>query len=203
MLALKPSRQQQLSYFQPSYTMDPSLTDPFGIQLDHMNGFSQGPSRVPQSYYDTPQLYPEPGSDMAKTSNFPSTTPPSMPTSQPIDHTMPGLASASGPSIASASSSAIGSPYSGNVLSFQENWVDTTHGLGLPSAVVGDLFSNEYMCNTVDPDGLYLKKSQDNYVGESQDISSNVQSAFPVSASHIRVPRPFRVERTGETRFRY
>lgn len=160
MLALEPSRQQQPPYFQP-YTMDPALTDPFGFQLDHVNMFGQAPSRVPQQYYETPPVYPESGPDM-KASTFPSTTPPSMATSQPTDHAMPGLSSASGPSIASASSSAIGSPYSGNM---QENWVDTSHGLGLQGAVVSDLFPSDYMGGAVDPDGFY-QKTQGSYVGK-------------------------------------
>lgn len=190
MLALEPSRQQQLPYFQP-YTMDPALTDPFGLQMDQLTTFGQSldPSRVPQSYLDTPPVYSESGSDANKAPNFPSTTPPTMPTSQPTEqHIVPGLSSASGPSIASASSSAIGSPYSGHVQSYQENWVDTSHGLGLPAAVMGDLFPNDFMGSALDQDGLYQKKPHDNYVGESQDISSNVQSAFPVWASHHTSP---------------
>lgn len=171
MLALEPSK-QQLPYFQP-YTTDPALTDPYGFQFDSLNGFGQSqlPSRVPPSYYDTPPVYHESGSDINATS-FPSTTPPSMTTSQPTDHAIPGLSSASGPSIASASSSAIGSPYSGNVQAFQENWVDTSHGLGLPAAVVGDLFPSDYMGGAVDPDEFYQKKSQNSYVGESQYFPS-------------------------------
>ncbi|RJE20843.1 C2H2 finger domain protein [Aspergillus sclerotialis] len=189
MLALEPSRQQQLPYFQ-SYTMDPTLMDPFAFQADQLGAFAQNqdPSRVSQSYYDTPPVYAESGSDMNKASNMLSTTPPSMATSQPAEHAMPGLSSASGPSIASASSSAIGSPYSGNVQAFPENWVDTNHGLGLQAAVVGDLFPNDYMGGSVDPEGLYPKKAQDNYVGESQVISSNMQSTFPLSASHHEAP---------------
>ena len=184
MLALEPSRQQQFPYFQ-SYTMDPAFIDPFGLQVDQLGGFAQNqdPSRVPHSYYDTPPVYAESGPDMNKQSML-STTPPSMTTSQPAEHSMPGLSSASGPSIASASSSAIGSPYSGNVQPFPENWVDTNHGLGLQAAVVGDMFPNDYMGGSVDPEGLYPKKTQDNYVGESQDISSNIQSPFPFSPSH-------------------
>ena len=184
MLALEPSRQQQLPYFQ-SYTMDPALIDPFALQVDQLGAFgqSQDPSRVSQSYYDTPPVYAESGPDM-KPSNMLSTTPPSMATSQPAEHAMPGLSSASGPSIASASSSAIGSPYSGNIQTFPENWVDTNHGLGLQAAVVGDLFPNDYMGGSVDPEGLYPKKAQDSYVGESPRYFFNIQSTFPLSTSH-------------------
>ena len=184
MLPLEPSRQQQVPYFQ-TYNMDPALTDPFGLQLDQLNGFGQGISRVPQSYYDTQSIYPEQRSDTGHSSNFTTSTSPSMATSQATDHAMPGLSSASGPSIASASSSAIGSPYSGNVLSFQENWVDTSHGLGLPATVAGDLFCNDYMGGTVDSDGFYLKKSQDNYVGESHDSLqyTNRVSSFGIASS--------------------
>lgn len=184
MLALESSRQQQFPYFQ-SYTMDPALIDPFAFPVDPLGGYGQNqdPSGL-QSYYD--------GSDMSKTSGFPSTTPPLMTTSQPAEHAMPGLSSASGPSIASASSSAIGSPYSGNVQTFQESWVDTSHGLGLQGAVVGDLFPNDYVGGTVDPEGFYQKKSQNSYVGELQDISSSVQSTVRVSASH-ECPPPCRV----------
>lgn len=199
MLALESSRQQQLTYYQP-YTMDPALINPFGFQVDQLGGFGQNqdPSGLSQSYYDAP-VYAESGPDINKSSGFPSATPPLMTTSQPTEHGMPGLSSASGPSIASASSSAIGSPYSGNVQAFPENWVDTSHGLGLQAAVVGDLFPNDYMSGTADPEGFYQKKSQDNYVGESQDISSDVQSTFPISAlRHECSLSTFQVATSGE-----
>lgn len=47
----------------------------------------------------------------------------------------------------------------------QENWVDTSHGLGLQGAVVSDLFPSDYMGGAVDPDGFY-QKTQDSYVGK-------------------------------------
>jgi hypothetical protein len=97
---------------------------------------------------------------------FPSmpTTPPSISTSQ-SEPQIPTGSTASGPSIASAPSSVISSPYSGAQQVFQDNWVNTNHGLGLPAAVMGDLFpSHDYM-GQVEMDGLYQEKFPDPFVG--------------------------------------
>lgn len=177
MLALDSSRQQQNPYFQPQFTMDPALIEPFGFQMDSLNGFGQAPasSAMPQpSYYDTPPVYAESFPEIHKQASFPAMppTPPSIPTSRTSEPYMPGLSSASGPSIASASSSAIGSPYSGHAHVVPESWIDTNHGLGLPAAVMNEMFPNDYMGNTLDPDAYYAKKYPDNFVGESHVYST-------------------------------
>ncbi|OOO13098.1 hypothetical protein OAory_01008470 [Aspergillus oryzae] len=176
MLAFEPSRQQQTPYFQ-HFTMDPALTEPFPFHVD-LSGFGQSPnsSRLPQSsYYDTPSI--DAYSDNKATSFPPMpATPPSAPISHSSEPFMPGLSTASGPSIASASSSAIGSPYSGTAPAIHENWVDTTHGLGLPAALMGDLFPNEYTGSSLDMEGFYSKKNSNNYVGKFDCIIPKPQS---------------------------
>lgn len=172
MLALDSSRQQQTPYFQQQFTMDPSLIESFGFHVDSLNGFGQAPtsSAIPQpsSYYDTPPVYADSFPETHKQATFPPmpATPPSIPTSRTSEPYMPGLSTASGPSIASASSSAIGSPYSGNAHIVQENWIDTNHGLGLPAAVMNDCFPNDYMGSTLDSDAFLAKKYPDTFVGE-------------------------------------
>ena len=173
MLAFEQPRQQQTPYFQ-HFTMDPALTEPFTFHVD-LSGFGQGPnsSRLPQStYYDTPSV--DAYSDTNKATNFPPmpATPPSHPISYSSEPFMPGLSTASGPSIASASSSAIGSPYSGTAPAIHENWVDTNHGLGLPAAVMSDLL-NECTGNSLDMEVLYAKKNSDDYVGKFNCIVPN------------------------------
>lgn len=139
-------------------------------------------SRIPQSYLDAP-VFAE--SDFPQSSTFPSmpTTPPSVPASYPAEHIPTGSA-ASGPSIASAPSSALGSPYSGNAQVVQDNWMNTNHGLGLPAAIMSDLFANDYshMGPSVDMDGLYQEKFPDTFVGRSYQewalSSGNKNSRF-------------------------
>ncbi|KAG2415626.1 hypothetical protein HFD88_006817 [Aspergillus terreus] len=181
MIALDSSRQQQTPFFQ-NFTMDPAFTDPFAFQVDTFASFGQpaSSSRGPQtSYYDTPPLYTDSYSDSNKTApGFPSMpgTPPTLPSTQPLDSHVPGLTAPSGPSVASASSSAIGSPYSGTAHANQENWVDTNHGLGLPAAVMGDLFPNDYTGTTLDPD-YFANKGADSFVGMSRlgdDLNSRM-----------------------------
>jgi hypothetical protein len=119
-------------------------------------------SRLPQYYNDsTSTLF---DSDIHKPSNFSSTpaTPPSV--SAHPDPQIPTGSAASGPSIASAPSSAIGSPYSGHQV-FQDQWVNTGHGLGLPAAVMPEFFPNEYAGGAVDIDGLYPEKLPYTHVG--------------------------------------
>jgi hypothetical protein len=48
---------------------------------------------------------------------------------------------------------------------FRENWVNTNHGLGLPAAVMADIFANDYMGGAVDMDGFYREKLPDPFVG--------------------------------------
>lgn len=144
--------------------MDPSLVDMFSFPVDSVPPYAPNGdfSRVPQSYYDASVF----DSDAQKISNFPSmpATPPSISTSQP-EPQIPTGSAASGPSIASAPSSAIGSPFSGPAQVFQENWVNTNHGLGLPAAVMNDLFANEYLGNPVEHDGPYADKFPNTFVG--------------------------------------
>ncbi|KAB8238482.1 putative C2H2 finger domain protein [Aspergillus alliaceus] len=175
MLAYDSSRQQQTPYFQ-HFTMDPALTGPFTFNVDSLSGFGQAPNsaQMPQSsYFDTPSI--DAYSDANNAASFPAmpATPPSAPISHSSEPFMSGLSTASGPSIASASSSAIGSPYSGTAPAIQESWVDTNHGLGLPAAVMGDIFPNEYIGSTLDLEGYYHKKGSDSYVGESNCMIRN------------------------------
>jgi hypothetical protein len=123
--------------------MDPNLVDVFAHPME--NPYTT-------SYYDTPAIFAE--SDLHKISSMP-TTPPA---AHPSEHF------SSAPSIPSASSSAIGSPYSGTAQAFQDNWVNTGYGLGLPSAVMNDPMSNEYMGSAIDMDGFYQEKFPDNFV---------------------------------------
>lgn len=53
----------------------------------------------------------------------------------------------------------------------QDNWVNTNHGLGLPAAVMSDLFPNDYMGGPVDMDGLYQEKFTDPFVGKFKEWS--------------------------------
>lgn len=172
MLAVDSARPKRPSYFQPM-AMDTSLVDMFSFPVDNIPPYTQTTdfSRVPH-YFNDPSLFAE-SAEFQKASNFPSmpATPPSVPTSHSDCHVPTGSA-ASGPSIASAPSSAIGSPYSGNAQAFQDNWVNTNHGLGLPAAVMNDLFSNEFVGNHVDMDGLYQEKFPDTFVGTFDRIAN-------------------------------
>lgn len=162
MLALEAGRPKQ--YFQPM--MDPNM-EMLQYSMD-MQQYAQNIdySRIPQSYFDTPALYSE--AELHKHSNFSSmpATPPSVTTSYATEPQIPTGSAASGPSIASAPSSAIGSPYSGPTHVFQENWLNTNHGLGLPAAVMPEYFPNDYMGNAGDMDGLYREKIPDPFVGQ-------------------------------------
>lgn len=159
MLAVMPSRQQEVPYFQ-NPTMDPSMVDLFTFPMDSLSGFGQNndTTRVTQSYYEPP-LYSK---DIQKP-GFPSLpgSPPAATTQAPEPR--PSLSSASAPSIASTSSSAIGSPYSATQ-GIQEGWMDTNHGLSLAGAI-GDLFPSDQMINTLDADAYFQKKGPDNFVG--------------------------------------
>lgn len=162
MLAVESARPKRASYYQPM-AMDTttSLVDMFSFPVDNI------PYPQTTQYFNDPSLFAE-SAEFQKASNFPSmpATPPSVPTSHShADSHVPTGSAASGPSIASASSSALGSPYSGNAQAFQDNWVNTNHGLGLPAAVMNDLFSNEFVGNHVDMDGLYQEKFPDTFVG--------------------------------------
>lgn len=137
------------------------MIDFFSFPMDQLSGFQGHDSaRVPQStYYKAHSTYPEPRDIHKPTSDFHS---PSVPSTE--SH-MPGISSASGQSIDSVSSSAIGSPYSATPQVLHENWVDTSNGLGLPGAVVGELLPNDYMGNTMEPDAFFQKKCTDSFVG--------------------------------------
>ena len=183
MLAFEPSRHQHSPYF-PQFSMEATLNDPFGFNMDNFSSFAQneGAQRAPQSYLDTPSLYVESVSDMNKPMAFPPV--PSTPPSISEQH-MPSLSSVSGPSIASAPSSTIGSPYSGATHRLQEDWIDTNHGLGLPAEVVNDLFPNDYVGNAAYNEAvLGQDKLANNFVGECDNISSSVNSQSAVSFSN-------------------
>ncbi|KAJ5114499.1 hypothetical protein NUU61_000258 [Penicillium alfredii] len=170
MLAVDPARLKQ-SYYQ---AMDPTLVDIFPFPVDSAPQYAPTLTRVSQPFYDTPSVYE---SDVHNPSNFSS-----MPATPPLS---------SGPSIASASSSAIGSPYSGTAQAFQDNWVNTNHGLGLPTAVMNDLFPNEFVGSTVDLDGLYQEKFPDTFVDPS--LIQPVQSGpgfSPPTISYPEQPNP-------------
>lgn len=167
MLAVETVRSKQSTYFHPM-AMDPNMVDMFSYPMDVPYSHTHTDySRVPQSYFDAP-VFAE--SDFHQASTFPSmpTTPPSVPASYSAEHIPTGSA-ASGPSIASAPSSALGSPYPGNAQVVQDTWMNTNHGLGLPAAVMSDLFANDYshMGGSVDMDGLYQEKFPDTFVGRS------------------------------------
>jgi hypothetical protein len=170
MLGVEAARPKQSAYFQ-TMAMDPNFVDMFSYPMD-MPTYPQTHthtdfSRVPQSYFEAPSAFAE--SDFHQTSTFHSmpATPPSAPASYSTEHHIPTGSAASGPSIASAPSSALGSPYSGNAQVVQDNWMNTNHGLGLPAAVMNDLFANGYghMGGQVDMDGLYQEKFPDTFVG--------------------------------------
>jgi hypothetical protein len=145
--------------------MDPALVDPFGFQMDNFGGFGQtsGSTSAPTAYHEASPFYAE-----AKASGFPPMppTPPSLPVSYSTEPYTSGISSASGPSIASASSSAIGSPYSNAAHNFPENWIDTNHGIGLPAAVMGEFFPNEFMGSSLEQEDIYQRKGPDDFVGE-------------------------------------
>lgn len=171
MLAVEAARPKQSAYFQPMAMVDPNLVDMFSYPMDvppypHTHTDF---SRLPQSYFEASSVFAE--SDFHQTSTYPSmpATPPSIAASHSTEHIIPTGSAASGPSIASAPSSALGSPYSGNAQVVQDNWMNTNHGLGLPAAVMNDLFANDYshMGGSVDMDGLYQEKFSDTFVGMS------------------------------------
>ncbi|KAK9852690.1 hypothetical protein MYU51_007837 [Penicillium brevicompactum] len=152
------------SYYDPM-TLDPGM---FSFPVDTLAQYGQTDlSRLHHSYYDNQSLFDS--TQLQKTAHFSSlpTTPPSVSASHSAEHHIPTGSAASGPSIASASSSAMGSPYSGTAQNFHENWVNTNHGLGLPAAVMGDIFPNEYMGSAMDMDILYQEKFPDPYVDPS------------------------------------
>lgn len=159
MMAVEAARSKQ-PYFD-LMTMDPSMF-PFPVENTPHYSQSHDLSRAPNSYYNTQTF-----EDLQKPTFFSSmpTTPPSVPTTHSAEQYIPAGSAPSGPSIASASSSAMGSPYSGTAQAFQENWVNTNHGLGLQVAVMDDLFPQEYMGNTTDIDVLYQEKFPNSFVG--------------------------------------
>ncbi|KAJ9212979.1 hypothetical protein DTO166G4_5483 [Paecilomyces variotii] len=181
MLAFESSRNQQSSYH-PQLSMDPTMTDPFGIGMDEYSQYAHNQSlaRPAHSYMDSSALYVDSTPYTQQQMTFPPvpSTPPSMTTSHSSEQPMPGL---SGPSIASASSSAIGSPYSAATHGLQDQWIDTQHGLGLPTAVLPDLLSLDYAGSIVDADRLF---HQDKFPSASVDpslIQPPQQSFYPPS----------------------
>ncbi|KAJ5472294.1 hypothetical protein N7530_006295 [Penicillium desertorum] len=164
-MAVEAARSKQLPYFNPM-AMDSSM---LSFPLESLPNYAQGPDmpRASNSYYDIHPLLES--ADLQNPTYFSSipATPPSVSACHSAEPYIPTGSAASGQSIASASSSAMGSPYSGTAQAFQENWVNTNHGLGLPAAVVNDLFSHEYMGNTFDMDMSYEEKFPDPFVDPS------------------------------------
>ncbi|KAJ5974373.1 hypothetical protein N7481_011583 [Penicillium waksmanii] len=172
MLAVDSHSRFKPSYFQ-SMPMDPGMVDMFSFPMDgmpyqhqhhqhHQHHHQQTQPDFRLAYLDGP-IYED-----LQQHQFPSmpTTPPSISTSQ-SEPQIPTGSTASGPSIASAPSSVISSPYSGAQQVFQDNWVNTNHGLGLPAAVMGDLFSSHDYMGQVEMDGLYQEKFPDPFVDPS------------------------------------
>lgn len=181
MLAFEPSRHQHF-YF-PQFSMDATFNDPFVFNMESFTfPQNEGPQRAPQSYLDTQSLFMEPVADIHKPMVFPPpSTPPLITTSE---RHLSSLSSTSGPSIPSASSSAIGSPYSAATHGFQENWVDTNHGLGHPTEVVNDL-ANDYVGNAADNEQVFGQdKLPGNFVGECDNISSSAKSQSAIYFSN-------------------
>ena len=69
----------------------------------------------------------------------------------------------------------MGSPHSGTAHFIQEEWIQTTNGLGLADALMGDFFPNEYVSGVTDTDDFYQKKWIENCVG----------SCFPVHIDFV------------------
>ncbi|KAL2870031.1 putative C2H2 finger domain protein [Aspergillus lucknowensis] len=178
MMALESSRQHHAAYFQ-DFSIDPALFESFNFAADNLGGYGQHDSgMIQQTYQNTG--FADSYTETAKSTGFPLM--PITPPANPVSHSEPffsGVSTASGPSTASASSSAMGSPYSANAHNPQEDWVDTNHGLGLPAAVMEDLFPNECLVNPFESDGFYPKQS-DNFVDPSL-----IQ---PVQQSHLTPP---------------
>ncbi|PYH81710.1 hypothetical protein BO82DRAFT_283528 [Aspergillus uvarum CBS 121591] len=189
-LALDSTRQRQTSYI-PQLAMDSTLVDPFAFPMDGMCDYGQthdASAALQPPYYDTPAMYSDAFAPLPKSSSFPPmpVTPPSLPLC--ADHFIPGLSTASGPSIPSASSSAMGSPHSGTAPFIQEEWIQTTNGLGLADALMGDFFPNEYVTGVTDTDGFYQKKWIENCVDPSV-IQPNSQQCH-LSPPAISFPEP-------------
>lgn len=188
MLALQSSRQHQAAYLQP-FTMDPTLVDPMAFHIDHLGAYTQDQEafRLSQSYLDTSSLYAESTSDAAHSAGYPSmpaTSPTATP--HPPDAYLSAVSTASAPSIPSATSSAIGSPYSGTAPALHEHWVDTTHGVGLPAAIMGDLFPNEYIGNAMESDpAFYHEKIPDIFISAFFFPASVLRSSFPLTLQQI------------------
>ncbi|QQK47656.1 Zinc finger, C2H2-like [Penicillium digitatum] len=165
MMALEAARPKQLSYFDP-VTMDLSM---FSFPVEGFPHYQQDldMSHAANAYYDTHPLLES--ADLQNPTYLASipATPPSISASNSAEPYLPTGSAASGQSIASASSSAMGSPYSGTAHAFQENWVNTNHGLGLPAAVMNDLFSQEYMGSTLEMEMPYQEKFLDPFVDPS------------------------------------
>jgi hypothetical protein len=161
MMAVEAARAKQLPYFDPM-TMDPSMFFP----VESLPHYTQGHDMShAHSYYDTHPLLES--ADLQNPTYFSSipATPPSISASHSAEQYIPTGSATSGQSIASASSSAMGSPYSGTAHAFQENWVNTNHGLGLPAAVMNDIFSQDYMGSTLDMEMPFQEKFPDPFVG--------------------------------------
>ncbi|KAJ5555667.1 hypothetical protein N7535_008101 [Penicillium sp. DV-2018c] len=187
MMALEARRYKQPLYFDPM-PMDASMPS---FPMENISQYGQSHDFIHPSisYYDT-QLFDS--ADHSKPTYFSSAppTPPSLHTSHSEEPYMPAQSAASGPSIASAPSSAMNSPYAGATHTFQENWVNTNHGLGLPVAVMNDLLPQEYMGNPADLDMLYQEKFPDSFVDPSLIQSEQESAGVTPTISYPEQPIP-------------
>lgn len=177
---------------QPFY--DPMNLDlaMFSYPVDNLAHYGHtDQTRLHYSYYDIHSGFES--AQLQKPAHLSSlpTTPPLVSASNSTESYIPTGSATSGPSIASASSSAMGSPYSGAAQVFHDNWVNTNHGLGLPAAVMNDMFSQEYMGSTTDMDTLYQEKLSDTYVGRWKS-SNQLLNALTRNRSLIDSTRAIR-----------
>ncbi|KAL3479018.1 hypothetical protein BJX99DRAFT_95461 [Aspergillus californicus] len=178
MMAFEPSRQHQPPYFQ-DFSIDPTLVESFGFNVDNFGVYGQH-DLTHSAYQNTG--FADPYTEMPKSTGFSymPATPPAIPIPN-SDHFLSGVSTASGPSTASASSSAMGSPYSANAHTLQEDWVDTNQGFH--GGVVGEMFPNDCTVNPFDADEFYPRKS-DSFVDPSLIQPMQQQHLTPPAISY-------------------
>ena len=143
------------------------------LLVDSINIDAYGDNREsfpPASYYTNPSLYADSvPTNLSLTANGPVFTPTS---TEPYRHSITGF----DPSIDGVSSTS-GSPFSRDA-DPHEQWVDTTYGVGLPVAAMGDIFPSDCIGNPFESDhSLVEGKLTDRVVGMSpyspQDMKVN------------------------------
>ena len=172
------------------FPRDPPYHHNMGSE-DDINGLNSSYEQYPSmpayssaAYYNTPHYLFE----SAKSQDHHGFTPAGSPCpsiSQALDHPpSTTLSSASGASVQSTASSAVGSPYSHAThnLPSQDQWTESHHGLGIASGVVhsNDGFGQDIpQWGGMENEMIFdSSKLQDNFVGESEKVSSS-----PVSPS--------------------